>query len=233
MSNEDPNNSFHWRNKLEELEHIQGGSFNKNSAWDKLHDRMQGKKSNRKISWYWAVAACLFFALLITLMNYYHRSSPPAQPATVEKKAAAINTVVSIAAKNKKTDTINTASLVKNKMVITSKKSNYPDHKNIRAGIISNTQLNDVPAIRLDTEPFTKTLEVPGNPSIVDISLPEKKKLKVVHINELGDPVVESRDVVHKTNNHSVILKLGNEEVYAGSPVVHRSSELTLLKAKL
>ena len=48
MLNEKPNNDFHWKNKLEDLESLPGETFNKEAAWEKLHERMQGKKSQHK-----------------------------------------------------------------------------------------------------------------------------------------------------------------------------------------
>ena len=81
MSNENPNNTSPWRNKLDELEHLPGSAFNRDAAWDKLYGRLGGNRKNKKISWYWIAAACLLFGLMITLLNY-HRS--PAQPSNKE-----------------------------------------------------------------------------------------------------------------------------------------------------
>ena len=61
MSNEDPNNTSPWRNKLDELEHLPGSAFNRDAAWDKLYGRFQGNKKSKKIFWYWIAAACLLF----------------------------------------------------------------------------------------------------------------------------------------------------------------------------
>ena len=83
MSNENPNNTSPWRNKLDELEHIPGSAFNRDAAWDRLYGRLGGNRKNKKISWYWIAAACLLFGLMITLLNY-HRS--PAQPSNKETR---------------------------------------------------------------------------------------------------------------------------------------------------
>src|SRR4249919_3088538 len=81
MSNENPNNTSPWRNKLDELEHSPGSAFNKDTAWDKLYRRLRVNKKSKKILWYWIAAACLFFSLIITLLNY-HKS--PVQPSNKE-----------------------------------------------------------------------------------------------------------------------------------------------------
>ena len=41
--NENPNDDFHWKNKLENLESLPGETFNKEASWEKLHDRLQKK----------------------------------------------------------------------------------------------------------------------------------------------------------------------------------------------
>ena len=53
--------------------------------------------------------------------------------------------------------------------------------------------------------------------SIVAI-LPEKKKLKVVHINELSDPIAELPGITRYAERHSFQLKLINQEVYSSPP---------------
>src|SRR5450755_2342791 len=68
MLREKPNNAFHWKNKLEEMESLPDETFNKEAAWEKLHQRMQGKPLNKRAVWYWAAAACLLLALLIPLL---------------------------------------------------------------------------------------------------------------------------------------------------------------------
>ena len=88
MSNEDPNNTPHWRNKLDELEHLPGSAFNGDAAWDKLYGRLQGNKKSKKMFWYWIAAACVVFGLMITLLNYY-KSNPEA--ARKDRKSTRLN----------------------------------------------------------------------------------------------------------------------------------------------
>jgi hypothetical protein len=66
MLHEKPGNDFHWKSKLEELESLPGETFNKDAAWEKLHERMQGKHRNKKALWYWSAAACLLSAIMIS-----------------------------------------------------------------------------------------------------------------------------------------------------------------------
>ena len=91
MSNENPNNTSPWRNKLDELEHSPGSAFNRDAAWDKLYGRLRGNKKSKKISWYWIAAACLLFGLMITLLNYNKSTSQPPNKETVLKQPKQIN----------------------------------------------------------------------------------------------------------------------------------------------
>lgn len=66
MSNEAPNKT--WISRLEELDHVPGEAApNKAAAWDRLHARMRHNKSRRKAAWYWSAAACLLAAGLLPL----------------------------------------------------------------------------------------------------------------------------------------------------------------------
>ena len=85
MLNEDPNRNFHWQNKLEGLECLPGEPFNEDIAWDKLHRRLRGKRSNKKLLWYWVAAACLLFVLMIAFLDYYKGNPTPSKIETVNQ----------------------------------------------------------------------------------------------------------------------------------------------------
>src|ERR1043166_1089701 len=92
MSNENPNNTSQWRNKLDELERLPGYSFNGDAAWDKLYGRLRGSTKSKKISWYWiAAAACVLFTLMITLLNFHKSISGPPDKETAVKQGKEIN----------------------------------------------------------------------------------------------------------------------------------------------
>lgn len=59
MLHEKPNEFFHWKNKLDELDRLPGELLNdKTVSWNKLHNRLREKPRNNKIMWYWVAAAC-------------------------------------------------------------------------------------------------------------------------------------------------------------------------------
>jgi len=227
MSNENPNNTPRWRNKLDELEHLPNSVFNGDAAWDKLHGRLQGNKKTRKIFWYWIAAACLVFGLVIALLNYHQNSSEPANKETaVKHQPAEIKEPISTVEEVNKNEFDNTAEPVKDKIVSA---ANKPVHKNRRFVITEVAHPDDVPASYPENEPVAKPLQIVKNSTAAN---PLKKKLNVIHINELGDPVIESPDVTRLEDIHSFKLKFGNGEVFSNSPVVSKPSEFIILKTK-
>src|SRR6478672_4133104 len=90
MSNENPNNTPHWRNKLDELENLPGSAFNRDAAWDKLYGRFQGNNKSKKIFWYWIAAACLLLGLMITILNHQKTTPQASAKETAIKQAKEI-----------------------------------------------------------------------------------------------------------------------------------------------
>ncbi|HZE83138.1 MAG TPA: hypothetical protein VE035_02470 [Puia sp.] len=66
MSNERPDDASHWINKLEDPDPPAAEPWTgKNAAWEKLYSRLHEKPRRRIPSWYWAAAACLLLVLYI------------------------------------------------------------------------------------------------------------------------------------------------------------------------
>jgi hypothetical protein len=224
MSNEDPNNTPRWRNKLDDLEHLPGSAFNRDAAWDKLYGRFHGNKKSKKISWYWIAAACLLLGLMITILNYQKITSRASTKETVIKQSKEIKKPVL------KVEEENNVELIKNKIVTTSNKPIQRNRHIIQTEIVTNAQPGNVVINYPEKEPLVKPLHIIANSTTA--VLPPKKKLNVVHINELGDPVIETSDITRIADMHSFQLKFGNGEVLSNSPIASKSSGIIILKTK-
>jgi hypothetical protein len=67
MLDERPNESFHWKNKLDELDHLPSEPVvDKTASWERLHARLSQKQKKNKILWYWTAAACVLMAVGIS-----------------------------------------------------------------------------------------------------------------------------------------------------------------------
>ncbi|HEV8506430.1 MAG TPA: hypothetical protein VGQ53_13555 [Chitinophagaceae bacterium] len=230
MSNENPTNAPHWRNKLDELEHLPGSAFNGDAAWDKLYGRLRGNKKSKKIFWYWGAAACLMFGLMITLLNQPKGSSQNENKETAIKQTKKIDKPderIDNAMKNKNE---NNTEPINDKIVTTSGKSVQRNRRIIPTEVTSKVQSNNVVVNGPEQEPIAIPLQIVRNATTV--AVPPKKKLNVVHINELGDPVIESSDVTRIEDIRSFKLKFGTGEVFSNSPVASKPSGFIILKTK-
>ena len=231
MSNENPNNTSPWRNKLDELEDLPGSAFNKDAAWDKLYGRLRGNKGNKKMLWYWIAAACLLAGLLIALLNYDKNTSQPVNKETVMKQQLKeIKKSVLKVEEVNKNESENNAGLIKNKIVTTSNKPIQRSRRTPTEVATTKNHPDDIVINYPEKEPIVRPWQI-INTNPATAVLPQKKKLNVVHINELGDPV-ESSDITRITDMHSFQLKFGNGEVLSNSPIASKPSGLIILKTK-
>ncbi len=224
MPNENPNKEFHWKNKLEELESLPGEIFNKEVVWEKLHARLLPTTKNKKIIWYWIAAACLFFALCISFFLSNKKENVLVKNNVLQKKINSLSSPLI----NKDTSVIITSSSNENKipahLINKIEKINTAiNHKTLATEIVQNKKEENIPQ-KIKT---TAIMPVDTAKGIV-INLPEKKKLKVVHINELGVPVSEPPVIVRNSESHSFQLKLLNQEVYTGSSLHSNSTRFKI-----
>lgn len=176
MSNEAHNKD--WVSRLDGLDHAAGDAgLDKNAAWDRLHTRMQSKQRKSKAGWYWAAAACLLAGCLIpALLTYKQKHSglhiSPAvtyqhldTPATlvISQKEAPVNVVKEI-----------------NKPVAAQR-----ELAPILPALVHPVNTTNITAtLKKDTLQITDTMlaAVPATAA--------PKKIRVVHINELGEATV-------------------------------------------
>ena len=227
MLNKDPDN-LHWKNKLEDTDDLSAKMPDKNVAWEKLHNRLRKNQNSKKFMWHWSAAACLLLALFVPLMlvrknknslvNIDIGKSKLSKPELIQREPLKKDTIAAIAE----------IAVGKNKTE-KSKISNY--HNKTIDDIIkeySETNNNQIATNKV-------ILPVPVADSAVAataVTVQVKKKLKVVHINELGDPVEALPDIAHHTDLHLFQLKLATQEVYNKSSVASNTTGLPVLKLK-
>jgi hypothetical protein len=232
MSNKILNNQNNWKRKLDELDDWPAASMpDKNVAFKRLHGRLTGKRSDKKVVWYWAAAACLLFAIIAPFA--FRKSSAPPISETVASYPQSKESPVD---DNK--DSIQ-------KSLVEGKPPSLKIKEPFIASGINNKQKKIIPVeqrseIRLydtvsrynvSTEIFHNSLKRVDTSSIVTI-MPAKKSLKVVHVNELGDPVDVPHDIANKKELHSFQLRLASQEVYNGKPVALNKKEFTIFSTK-
>ncbi|MEP6948763.1 MAG: hypothetical protein ABI863_05800 [Ginsengibacter sp.] len=233
MSNENHNSTGNWRSELEALECLPGETgVDKNASWEKLHDRLREKKSGKKIIWYWSAAACLLLVLIIPLINSIEkdhgltkagiaqkRPGTASYPTTlVDKKDSVQITGPVPFERNQKTTVM--GKRIKKYQVIT---PYTVAGENQLANTVSKQDFKKETTIKA-LQPLDTSLNITG-------ALPVNKILKVVHINELGDPVEESPGTARSADIHSFQLKLASQEV-VNSAVASRANGYSIFKSK-
>ena len=231
MSDENQNNN--WKSRLDELESLQGEIMpDKNATWEKLHLRLGGKKSNhKKMIWYWA-AACLLLVLMMPVLVVNKEESQLTKTGIKQKQQLETSTDAVIQSAQDPVKLINSP-LKKNEVIAFPKRANKL-HGNVTPAEVSNR----IPSV--DTLAFTgvvkeninNLLQPLDTSSHIVATLPAKKKLKVIHINELGDAVEVLPDMVTKRDLRSFQLKLATQEVYIKPSVALNKAGITIFKTR-
>jgi len=221
MQSENHNNFPTWKSKLEELESLPGETMpDKNAAWEKLDARMKGKKPQKKAVWYWIAAACILFLFTIPSIIPGKKDHQPANTALKqnqnEKPAS-----VPILSPPKDSATIKYPVLSKKKVAVISIKSNQLAHRNIREDKSVKFRVYDTVSIENPiAATVKKTLQAIDTSSVFVSTMPAKKRLPVVHVNELDDPANIPPQVARNSEKPSShFLKLASQEVYKSTPV--------------
>lgn len=232
MLNENLNNTPNWKQKLETADSFPGEAvYNKKAAWEKLHARLGGKTRRKKPVWYWMAAACITFALIIPLV-YSIRNNQQQTTSTVKEKQVLVETSPTTTIEKKDSVPVRSVSID-----INQKKSSVISHQAL-------AKMNDgskEKKLRLTYTVSPKNLipEMESNfitpidtlSSLATIQ-PEKKKLKVVHINELGEPAQTLPDLLRNSDKHTFQFKIASQEIYINPATASNTNGFTILKIK-
>ena len=210
MLNEKQTDSFYWKNKLEELDCLPGESSNKDALWDKLHDRLREKPRSNKSVWYWA-AACLLPVLLMLWMASnkkdpaivkidnrlkQNKTVPASRLPFPRKEAIVISPLVSV----ERNLSIKNAGR-KTRRISSDKNNHTKNEATVITG--TNTIIETIPGAIVNTDPS------PDTAAAVASIVVTKKKLRVVHINEL-ETLPEQLTTTHTPEKSNFKFIFGN-----------------------
>ena len=210
MLNEKQTDSSYWKNKLEELESLPGESGNKNALWNKLHERLQEKPRRNKIVWYWA-AACLLPVLLLLWM-VSNKKDPAIVKIDKQLKQNKIIPTPRLPLSRKETFVISPlVSVERNLSIKNAGKNpgrvasgrNNPAKNKATVITSTNTVIETIPELIVKADP------PPDTTAAVASIVVTKKKLRVVHINEL-ETLPEQLTTTHTPEKSNFKFILGN-----------------------
>ena len=210
MLNEKHNEPFHWKVKLDELSSLPGEAvLEKNAAWEKLHGRLEEGPRKKKTIWYWA-AACILLAITIPFILANKKENGLVKEIPQQKKNI-IEQPGQIQIHPKEPVALISPVQVKRKQPVTViKKTKIAGDLNIAK---ENNAVATIAILPVENKAETVLNSIPPADTVVAVvtGMPARKKLQVIHLNEL-DPSPVPADLPAFVKR-SLKLKFGNNKV--------------------
>lgn len=189
MSNSEQNKN--WKQELEQIElHSSDLSFEKAAAWDKLYDRLEKPESKKRVGWFkWAAV----FITISSLLTYYFFSKPTSRSSEQPTIVNESKTNESIQNQLATEPNISTETVIEKKESTVTKETepNAKKSKELKFVQVSNTEIANIRSAKIDI-PNIISIAAPVADTLRNITIavaPEKKKLRVIHINDYAVPV--------------------------------------------
>lgn len=216
MSNEAQNKLPGWRSRLDELKRLEGETAFENTVlWERLYERMNHNRRHKKATWYWLAAAIFFVAVIASVyfMGSTSHESKSNSEKQVVKESPRINKspVVTPGRRDLPIATVEKVVAISNKK---------PDKKVGKSRSEKQSLLlrvfDTVSSVTSINATWKDSIAMLGSPGSLAVTSPSRKKLKVVHINELGDATPLSLQGPN-VSLHYFNIKFANMEVYQNS----------------
>ena len=229
MSIENHNN---WKSKLEELECLPGEYLpNKNISWEKLHARLGGKKRTKKAVWYWAAAACILLVLVIPLIIKNKKNLQLAHVEIIQKQPQVKTSLPVLNANKISAPNVNPGSDERATLVVdksgNSKNNIIHQNKTKEIRVYDTVNLKDIV-----NSNNSKSMQPVDTSSSLTSIIPVRKKLRVIQINELGDPQESQPGLARNSNTHTFQFKFGNQEIFTNPSLASSDKGFTILKIR-
>lgn len=209
--------SNNWKDKLDDAGALSDYLLaDKNAAWEKLHGRMHTPVQKKRAGWYWLAAACLAGLISGAFLLLNRNQQVTVVKQEVKMKAAIDSIAVLqplITAPVKPSHDEKTAVIADKKLPATKPLKRVMIEPIESATVKTNdsmaiTASNIQPINIIPTAPLTAT------------NTPEKKKLKVVHVNELGTPLPELRSRVANDDYSVIQFNIINQQLFNTVPTI-------------
>ena len=203
----------------------------KNEAWEKLYTRLHKKPGRKLLSWYWA-AASLVAISLTTIIFYVNKNdqSPSvitSSPVNYSDPASTNKSLVT----EQKTNNVLFQSLPEKNMGISLTKKNSLVKKD---EYITNYDLiTDSANVQTVMETVVEpVLDLDSSAKEITAVVPVKKKLRVIHINDIGQPMEKSTADNQLIKRDGFHLKILNNETYNPVPTMAAKDGFIIFKSR-
>lgn len=205
-----------WKGSLEDADHFPAETLlNKNEAWEKLYKRLHNKPQHKIARWYWMAAACLLIVAAIFLLMHKQEQQPAfaTNPSRSNKPAAGIakKTILTNENNNK------LVSISKGDKITVSPGLYKNNSTVVKIETVHNRILDSVNNSVLTKTVITPTIHFDSAMATI-ATKPPKRKLRVVHVNEIDQPAEEST-ANQFMQKHGFEFRIINNEIYNPSSV--------------
>jgi len=219
-----------WKKELDQLSALPDeADHDMNAVWEKLNSRLEEKQSGKKFPWYWLAAACVCGCIMMAAIFLNNKKENTKQDIVKENRPTGKKEIV-------QTPVIKEINVHGSIPAI--KKTKEPFRSTVKNGIVRPKTI--VPAVK----PVEEMILEKKDSSMIASSIPQtiqprpivftslKKKLPVVHINELEKPVQPIEAVAGNSDRPPFRLRLFNRDIQPGSPDINNENS-NALKIKL
>jgi hypothetical protein len=227
MQDKDQNN---WKQLLENADGFQDEILkDKNEAWEKLYVRLHKKYRRKLLPWYWA-AACLVALSIATFVLFGNKKH---QPSVVI--SSPVNHVPAIMEKllirEQQTNDASSQPASEKSIDISLKQKNTPNKK---SDLISthNPVIDSVNQQTVTETLIEPVLHFDSSAKEKITAVTAKKKLRIIHINDIGQPMEESTADNQFIQRDRFQLKILNSENYNPISTSPARNGLILFKSK-
>ena len=224
MQNE--NKQTNWKEKLGDAGMLlPETALNKEVSWEVLQQRLQNRAKRRRVRLYWVAAACLLPLFFVMIPFSFQDKSDGLQP--VVHKGITIKTSL-LQPDSSQNGSILPVTKVKTTKQIVSK------HSTEKVTDIDNVSPLQIP-VATDSVLSQEAMIAP-HPADSLIATPvfaiqQKKKLPVIHINELSDPVTTIPMIVQNGSRRYFPLQIAHGEVVGKEIKTVRATSFINFKA--
>ena len=188
MLHERPDESFHWKNKLEELDHLPTEpAADKGELWKRLHARMNQKRKKTKPRWYWTAAACVLLTIGISWFFVDRKTSNPVSEKRLPLPQQSSNEDIAVTSEPAKVDTQSSNVIAKETkktpVIVNNKKQEFT--KVLLVAKQDDVSNRPDPADSLQVSDRSTFRPADTVSSISVTAIPNRRRLPVIHINDL------------------------------------------------
>ena len=187
MLHERRDESFHWKNKLEELDHLPTEpAADKGELWKRLHARLNKRNNKTKPGWYWTAAACLVLAIGISWLFVEEKTGKPVTEKPLAPPQQSSNKDIAVRNELPKVDSQHVRVVVRESkkvaVIVNNKKPNIPKVSVVaeQNDLLNVPDLTDSSKLS-DRSTFRPSDTVSSN----SIAATNRRRLRVIHINDL------------------------------------------------